>query len=153
MARLIVLDAGPLWLAAMARGKPPADACRAWLAALTTAGARIIVPEIADYEVRREFLARGATAGIIRLDALKARYEYRPITTDAMLKAAEFWANLRRGGQPTAGPWDLDADAILAGSAALVGSAGDVVTVATTNVRHLRRFPGIDAREWTAIVA
>lgn len=151
MARIIVLDAGPLWLAASARGKPPADQCRAWLRARIAGGAEVFLPEIADYEVRREFLRRGATAGIPRLDALKATLDYREITTPAMLRAAEFWALLRQGGMPTAGDEGLDADAILAGQADTSGQPGDVVTIATTNVRHLGRFPGIDAQLWTAV--
>ncbi len=47
--------------------------------------------------------------------------------------------------------FDLDADAILAGQATTLGGAGDVVTVATSNVGHLARFPGLDARQWATI--
>jgi hypothetical protein len=65
--------------------------------------------------------------------------------------AAEFWAHLRKQGLPTAGPWSLDADAILAAQAMTAGEAGDHVTIATVNVRHLNRFPGIDARDWSTI--
>ncbi|MEX2261699.1 MAG: hypothetical protein WD696_07095 [Bryobacteraceae bacterium] len=46
-----------------------------------------MIPEIADYEVRRELLRAGKEKGLGRLDAL-------PITTPVMLKAAEFWATL-----------------------------------------------------------
>ena len=151
MSRIVVLDAGPLWLAASARGKPLADRCRAWLRAMLGGGAEVSLPEVADFEVRREFLRRGATTGIRRLDGLKSTLDYRPITTTAMLRAAEFWALLRRGGIPTAGDEGFDADAILAGQADLLGQPGDVVTIATTNVRHLGRFPGIDAQLWETI--
>ena len=68
-----------------------------------------------------------------------------------MRKAAEFWAQVRRQGLPTAGDQSLDGDAILAAQASLIGSAGDSVTVATGNVTHLTRFSGIDARDWTTI--
>jgi predicted nucleic acid-binding protein len=151
VARIILLDAGPLALLAKARGIPAADQCRAWLAALEAAGARVVASEVADYEVRRELLRLGASAGVRRLDALKARLVYLPITTPAMLAAAEFWALIRRAGLPTAGPGELDADAILAGQADTAGGPGDTVTIATTNVRHLGRFPGIDAQPWATI--
>ena len=151
MSRIVVLDAGPLWLAASARGKPPADACRAWIKTLEAVGTRVAIPEIADYEVRREFLLRGATAGLRRLNVLKIALEYHPISTAAMLKAADFWASIRRGGLPTAGPREIDADAILAAQAVTAGSLGDTVTIATTNVLHLSRFPGVDARNWATI--
>ena len=68
-----------------------------------------------------------------------------------MIKAAEFWAFLRQLGIPTASPDALDADAILAGQAALAGRPGDTVTIATTNLAHLNRFPGIDAQTWDQI--
>jgi hypothetical protein len=74
-----------------------------------------------------------------------------PRTTDTMIKAAEFWAFLRQMGIPTATPDALDADAILAGQAALAGQPGDTVTIATTNLAHLNRLPGIDARSWDQI--
>ena len=48
-------------------------------------------------------------------------------------------------------PLGLDADAILAAQADLIGNPGDVVTVATSNARHLARFPRVDAREWSSI--
>jgi predicted nucleic acid-binding protein len=151
VARIVVLDAGPLGLASQARGKPDADRCRVWIDALEAAGVRVVAPEIADYEVRRELLRAGATAGVRRLDRLIGSLDYAPITTAAMRRAAEFWAIVRRGGVPTAHPHALDADCILAGQATLLGGSGDAVTIASANIRHLARFPGIDAREWEQI--
>jgi hypothetical protein len=58
---------------------------------------------------------------------------------------------IRNSGVPTASPDALDADAILAGQAALAGQPGDTVTIATTNLTHLNRFPGIDAQNWDQI--
>jgi hypothetical protein len=111
----------------------------------------LVIPAIADYEVRRELSRLGATVKLRRLDALRARFGCLAISNVALDQAAEFWAHLRQGGLPTTGDEDLDADAILAGQAATVGMPGDIVTIATTNVRHLGRFPGIDAREWSTI--
>ena len=73
------------------------------------------------------------------------------LTSDAIIKAAEFWALLRQTGVPTAAPDALDADAILVGQAALAGQPGDTVTIATTNLARLNRFPGIDAQTWDQI--
>jgi predicted nucleic acid-binding protein len=151
VARIIVLDAGPLGLASKPPGKPDADRCRAWVRTLDASAARIVVPEVADYEVRRELIRAGATAGVGRLDRLESVLDYDPITTLAMRRAAELWAVVRNGGLPTAHPHALDADCILAAQALLLGGPGDVVTVATTNARHITRFPGVDAHPWETI--
>src|SRR4051812_38089821 len=55
----IVLDSGPLGLLTQRPGVAPADACRAWLAAHSSRGVGIVVPEIVDYELRRELLRAG----------------------------------------------------------------------------------------------
>ena len=146
MARLVFLDAEPLGLLAKPRGKPDVARCRQWAADPAAAGVPVVVPEIADDEVRRKLLHVGATAGITRLDRLGASLDYAPITTAAMRKAAELWAQARRAGRPTAGDKALDAAVILAAMALTAAGPGDVVTVATINVAHLGRF--LDARPW-----
>jgi predicted nucleic acid-binding protein len=60
--RLVFLDTGPLGLLTNARGKPRPDRCRQWVKAVSAAGVRVFMPEIADYEVRRKLLHIGATA-------------------------------------------------------------------------------------------
>ena len=154
MARLILLDSGPLGLIVRAPSKPQVVRCLTWLNAVMATGATVIIPEIAHYEVRRELLRIRAVGSLRRLDyALDPSSGFRHLTlsTDAMIRAAEFWAFLRQSGIPTASLDALDADAILAGQAALAGQPGDTVTIATTNLAHLNRFPGIDAQTWDQI--
>ncbi len=108
----------------------------------------VMVPEIADYEVRRELLRARRTAGIARLDALITQVEYLAITTSAMRQAATFWAEARQQGRSTtAADPALDGDVILAAQAATLGRV-DVI-VATTNARHLSRF--VPAELWSDI--
>jgi hypothetical protein len=151
VARIILLDAGPLGLAARRPGIAEVRQCLAWLATLERSGAMIVVPEIADYEVRRELIRARIMSGLGRLDRLKTRFFYLPISTSAMLLAATFWADVRQRGIPTASPDALDADCVLAGMAASAFDPGDSVTVATNNAVHLVRFPGIDARDWPTV--
>lgn len=169
MRRLVLLDAGPLGLAANPRASEAGEACRAWIKRLMAGGVEVFIPEVADYEVRREALFNSLPKGaarwrgvarldtlepsraIDRLDTLRAGLDFLPITSAAMHRAAQFWALVRRQGAPTAAEGRLDADAILAGQATTAGGRGDAVTIATANVRHLARFPGIDAREWATI--
>src|SRR5689334_20756414 len=110
--RFIFLDSKPLGLISNPCGTPEAIRCRVWAMDLLAAGVRVFVAEIADYEVRRELLRRGATAGLRRLDQVKAMCEYAALTTDAMLKAAELWATARRSGLVTSPPEALDGDVI-----------------------------------------
>jgi hypothetical protein len=154
MARLILLHSGPLGLVVRTRSKPPVMGCLAWLEAMLATGSPVIIPEIADYEIRRELLRIRAVGSLGRLD----RYldpggglKYLNVSTDAIIKAAEFWAFVRQSGVPTASPDALDADAILAGQAALASQPGEIVIIATTNLAHLNRFPGIDAQIWNQI--
>lgn len=144
----MVLDAGPLGMVSNPRGEGETVACKDWLRQLLAAGRRVVIPEIADYEVRRELLRAARLASIERLDELKGELEYLPITTAAMLLAAQFWADTRRAGRPTAGNERLDADVILAAQATLFAGDDDVV-IATTNVRHLGRF--VTASLWQHI--
>jgi predicted nucleic acid-binding protein len=142
MIRTILLDAGPLGLLSNPARSAPVLACNQWLASMVAQGHRLIVPEIADYEVRRELLRANKAAGIARLDALAGRLEYLPLTTGAMRQAASFWAQARQQGRPTAVDEALDGDVILAAQAVTLNEPG--VIVATTNVRHLSRFVAAD---------
>jgi predicted nucleic acid-binding protein len=144
MPDVVLLDAGPLGMVAHPR---PAQEILTWLASLLDAAVEVLVPEIADYEVRRELLRAGLKKSIRRLDQLKSTLGFLPITSDAMLKAAEFWAEARSRRRPTAHGKSLDADAILAGQAASLPD--QEVVVATANPRHLSRF--VPAFHWQEI--
>jgi predicted nucleic acid-binding protein len=109
----------------------------------------MLLPEIADYEVRRELLRANKAKGLARLDALAGLLEYLPLTTAAMRQAALFWAQARQQGQPTADDKALDGDVILAAQAVTLGFP-DVV-IATTNIGHLSRFAPSEV--WQSIQA
>ncbi len=146
MTRVILLDTGLLGLLAHPRADPEV---RAWLERHLDRGRAVRVPEIADYEVRRELLRIGSAKSLHRLDALARATGYVPITTAAMRKAAEFWADARKRGRPTADAKALDGDVILAAQAATLPEALERVVVATTDVGHLSLF--VDARQWQQI--
>lgn len=84
MARILLLDSTPLGLLCRRRGHPHGDACRHWLDSIELAGIVVVVPEIADYEVRRELIRVGVGGGLVRLDNLLAASQYDPITTPLM---------------------------------------------------------------------
>jgi hypothetical protein len=110
----------------------------------------VCLPEVIDYEIRRELLLHGSTNGLARLDRLHGLVEYLAISTPLMGRAAFLWAEARRRGQPTADRAALDADVMLAAQALLLGEARrEAVIVATENARHLGQF--VDARRWQEI--
>jgi predicted nucleic acid-binding protein len=146
---VVVLDTGPLGLVTNPRNTTAAVECRQWLAGLLADGHRVLVPAIADYEVRRELVLYGKRTGLRKMDALRAQIGYLPLTEDALFLTADFWAQARRQGQPTADPKALDGDVILAAQAATFDAGGDSVVVATTNVGHLSRF--VPASYWAGI--
>ena len=113
-------------------------------------GVRVCLPEVIDYEIRRETILNRSLRGLRLLDDLQDLLEYMPIRTPVMRRAAELWAQARQRGKPTADPAALDVDVILAAQAQLLREAtGDEVVVATDNVRHLAQF--VDARRWQEI--
>ncbi len=149
MTRLVILDAGPLGMVTNPRASEANEQCNLWLASLLRQGTWVAVPEIADYEVRRELLRAGRLGGLERLDELGGTIGYIPLTTTAMRRAAQFWAQARTRGAPTAADEALDADMILCGQAAVVEETWDEVVIATTNVGHLSLF--VDARQWQEV--
>ena len=151
MPDIVLLDSGPLGLVSARPGSPARDQCRLWIGVLLARRVKVVVPEIADYEVRRELTRLRAFPSIRRLDELVTLggLSYAPVTTTEWHQAALFWADARARGLPTASQDALDADVILAASATTIGQPGDQVIVATTNVGHLARY--CDARLWTSI--
>jgi hypothetical protein len=146
---IIVLDSGPLGLLMQRRGLPIADRCRLWVTGHIAHGGQCLVPEIADYEVRRELIRMANTAAIGRLDAFNAAHpaRYLPLTTAAIRQAAQLWADVRRRGFPTADAKELDGDVIVAAQAMTCPFPITEIVIATTNPMHLARFIAADL--WT----
>ena len=144
-ATAIILDESPLSLLTQKRGHTQGDACRVWYRSLILAGHRFYVPEVADYELRRELLRSGRTTSIARLDAFNAALpdRYLLLTTVDWRTAAGLWAQVRNAGQTTAPPEALDGDALIAAQDEALepiasGLSGRIV--ATANVGHLSRM-------------
>ena len=121
MSRVVVLDSGPLGALCNAGKKKGPHAASQWFGTLMSNGVRVVVPEIADYEVRRELLRAGKGASIEALNGLWDSLSYWALTTAAMRRAAELWADARQSGRPTAGDDTIDADMILCARSAGVG--------------------------------
>jgi predicted nucleic acid-binding protein len=149
MSTLVLLDTGPLGMVTNPQATVQTERCNRWLEGLLARGVRVLIPEMADYELRRELLRAEKVAGLRRLDALVEALDSLPMTTAVMRQAAVFWAEARRQGRPTADDKALDGDVILAAQAILAKTEDDVAIVATENVGHLSRF--VTAYVWWEI--
>ncbi len=152
--KIVLLDSGPLGMVTNPQGSQKTLQCKQWLRELLQNGVEVKIPEICDYEVRRELLRANLLKSIQRLDQLSQVLTYETISTDVMQKAAELWAIVRQQGKPTAPDLALDADVILAAQAKIIehkiNNNQVTVIIATTNVGHLSRF--VNADEWQNIV-
>jgi predicted nucleic acid-binding protein len=146
MSAAVLLDSGPLGVLCNPNNTRQPVAIRQWLADLLTAGRRVILPEIADYEVRREFVRANMVQSLTMLDSLANQVQYLPLSTPVMRLAAQLWAQARNTGQQTAADPALDGDVILAAQAQ---SLGVPVVVATDNPAHLSRF--VQTETWQNI--
>lgn len=136
MPAVYLLDSGPLGLLAHNR-LANRMAIESWLMNEVAASATVYLSEVADYEVRRE-LIRLIQAGQLpasrlnRLNQLTTLFLYLPVTTVMWQRAAEFWADARSRGLPTASSAALDGDVLIAAQAAEIQA-----TVVTTNAAHI----------------
>ncbi len=148
--RIILLDTGIVGIVTNPKASSVgAKNCQQWFKRLLNQGEQFILPEIVDYEIRRELLRANKSQGLKRLDELKQIITYLPLNTEVILLAAQFWANARNQGKPTANNQSLDGDVILAAQAKYEELKGYSVVIVTTNTKHLSLF--VDARKWQEI--
>ncbi len=151
-SRVIVLDSGILGLITKPVKKSAEDRAAAqWTIDLLAAGNQIVVPALADYEVRRELVRVGSTRGLAALDAWNAGAPGRflDLTNADLRLACQLWAQARNAGTPTSDPKELDGDVIISAQARGLGLLPPAYIVATTNVGHLSLF--VPADIWTNI--
>lgn len=137
----LMLDAGPLARLVHPNRDPHFGD---WFEAALAANAEIVIPAIADYELRRKLLHKDFRPSLERLDSLVASLFFLAIDTKTWRRAAELWAAARKRGQPTAPPDALDGDVILAAQAESIGAI-----VVSENVADLKQF--VPTRHWTEI--
>ena len=70
MSRVVILDSAPVGEICGPGGRPATDDAQRWLSGLVNAGVRVILPDIIDYENRRELIRRRASKQLDFLDAL-----------------------------------------------------------------------------------
>ena len=106
----------------------------------------LLLPEVADYELRRELLRIGSLRGLQRLDELTRELRYVPVTTATWRESARLWAHLRSTGRATAADDRLDVDVLLAALA-----LAEDARVVTSNKKHIALL--VDALDWNEVPA
>jgi hypothetical protein len=128
--------------------------CQSWFDRCLEKSTIFVLPEIADYEIRRELIRANKMNGINRLDRLKSILQYQPlakpllwrIDTQTMILSAQLWAESRQRGNPTCDPRELDGDVILAAQAKQLEALGYEIIIVTSNIGHLSQF--VTAKLW-----
>ena len=119
------------------------------------AGHKILVPAIADFELRRELTRAGKLNSLKTLDAFNATVldRYLPLTDSALKRAAVLWAQASNLGSLPADPKELNGDVLIAAQVleyqAVSGLSTSDILVATVNVGHLSLF--VPAGLWSNI--
>jgi len=127
---LVLLDSKPLGMITNPTASPETDECNEWLEGLLSKGIAVVVPEIIDYELRRELIRLDRPKSIARLDSLAAYIGYLRLNSETYLIAAALWAKVRNEGKGTAGPQRLDIDCILAAQARQVSGGREQTRIA-----------------------
>ena len=152
MPRLIILDSGIVGKVTNPKAKSEeVKKCQKWFKNLLKQNENFALPEIVDYEIRRELIRANKINALKRLDLLKSALIYLPLDTETMMLASNLWAKTRNMGKPTAKNEALDGDVILASQVQIQEKKLPQyqVIVATTNVKHLSLF--VTAKEWDEI--
>lgn len=143
--RVVLLDTGPLGAVVHTNVK---ENVKGWANFLREQRIALRVPEITDYELRRELILKGFIKSLRKLDQYRRTKRFLPITSQATFEAADLWAESRRSGSPTSEDASLNGDAILAGQAICLLSEFDEVIIVSENVDHLRTFSYCGFKIW-----
>ena len=124
--------------------------CTEWFYRLLSKGARIIVSDICDYELRRELIGIKSKS-VQELDRLRDLIEFQPVTFAVLEKAAELWAEARYLSQSNKIKDNIDVDCILAAQWCLLKeqNPGRKVIIATKNIKDFQRVT--DCEVWQNI--
>jgi len=119
--------------------------CTEWFYRLLSKGVYIIVSDICDYEVRREFI-RIKSKSVQELDNLRDLIEFQEVTFAVLEKAAELWAEARYMSQSNKIKENIDVDCILAAQWCLLQEQypGRKVIIGTKNIKDFQRVTDCD---------
>ena len=152
---IVFLDSGILGLISSPNERAEVMACQNWVMGLMAKGVYVVSSDICDYEIRRSLLLletqKLTQVSLTRLERWRDVIDFLPLTTNVMKSAAKVWADSKLRGLPTAELKNIDADMIIVAQWLLLSEEypGRRITIATTNVKHLKPF--CEAMVWQDI--
>ena len=99
---------------------------------------RFIFSIITQYEILRGLKAKGATKQLAAFDRFCDVNTVLPLTDEAIIKASDVYAVLRKRGELIG-----DADILIASTALTSG-----LFVVTNNLKHFQRIPELQIQNW-----
>lgn len=152
MNRVGLIDSGPL--GDIIKPHPSADVVR-WVHFVKENKIALRVPEIIDYELRRELILQGLKGNsdsyksIGNLNKYRRTKRFIPLEPSVTLTdACDIWANLRNNNQGTADIKNIDVDVILVTQALSMKKDFEEIIVITGNLSDIRRFCHLGIRVW-----
>ena len=133
--RTVLLDTSTL--SEVIKGR--SDAVRKRARAYLISQRRFTFSILTRFEILRGLYAKGAVRQIEEFDVFCSRSKVLPLTDTAVVNAARIYSLLRSRGESID---DLD---ILIAATAQANRLG----IATENVDHFRRIPGLEIESWT----
>lgn len=152
---IVFLDTSVLGKLSNPNQLPEAVDCQSWFERLIARGVYFVSSELCFYELKRSLILAvktgGTNKGIEKLEMIENFVDFLEIDRIVAELAAEFWAEARLQGQPTADEKNIDIDMMIMAHWRLLSESfpGRYVVIATTNVRHLSLFA--NAEEWQNI--
>lgn len=145
MSHLILLDSAPLGYLCNPRN---IEKTRFFKNKLKDLEVILYLPEIIDYELRRNLELEGFSKSINLLDQFRQRHQILWLESDDFLKAAELWSWCRKEGYATTENKGIDIDVILVSQALSQLRNFYKVIILTADIGDLSIFCELEINLW-----
>jgi hypothetical protein len=142
---LIILDSAPLGFICNPKNK---DSYRKLSNFAKSLNFSIGVPEIIDYELRRNFELENLQKSISLLSQFHQRDQLILLESEDLIRAAELWAWCRKQGSTTTENKGIDIDVILVSQALSQKNNFDKVVILTIDIGDLSVFCDLGLHLW-----
>ena len=144
---IILIDSGILGILSNPNESEVNTKCEEWLYNKITKGCTVVTSQICKYEVKRSLILCQKknslqAEGLEKLADLEKLIDFIPMTEEDIDIACQLWADSIIVGIQVAPQQDINFDLIICSQwqRLKTESPGREITIATHNIRHLKRF-------------